>query len=170
MYMESPGYDSTNEILTKMRLGVSWRWPIRIREFEVMVRPLSMSETVEVMSRVAAEMKRAPDLYKNRVQEHSLLAKEQLILATTSQPGANDYRLTHAVLGEFTPDEIIALYKEYVAVTAKCDPSLESMPVEDLKKLVSELKKTSREELDSLLTELSFSQLKAVASFLILND
>lgn len=167
MYQESAGYDTTNEVLTKMRLGVEWRWPIRIRGFEVMVRPLSMAETIEVMSRVAAELKRSPDLYKNRVHEHALLAKEHLILATTSQPGAGDYKLTHPVLNDFTPDEIVALYKEYVTITEKCDPSIESLPADELKRMVADLKKTSREELDSLLTALSFLQLKAVASYLI---
>jgi len=170
MYDQSPGYDATNEILTKMRLGVNWRWPIRIRDFEVMVRPLSMSETIEVMSRVASELKRAPDIYKNRVHEHALMAKEHLILATTSQPGATDYRLTHPVLNDFTPDEIITMYKEYVSATEKCDPSLETMPADEVRRLVADLKKTSREDLDSRLTELSFSQLKAITSFLINSD
>jgi hypothetical protein len=166
-YDNGPGYDTTNEILTKMRLGVEFRWPIRIRDFEVMVRPLSMAETVQVMSNVAVEMKRSPDIFKNRIYEHALIAKEHLILATTSRPGAGDYRLTHPVLNDFTPDEIIAIYKEYVTVTEKCDPAVETMKPEDLKKLVSDLKKTSLEELDSQLTALSFWQIKAVAFYLI---
>ena len=170
MFQESAGYDVTNEILTKMRMGVDWRWPIRIREFEVTVRPLSMSETIEVMSRVASEMKRQPEIYKNRVHEHALLAKEHLILATTSQPNAGDFRLSHAVLNDFSPDELIALYKEYVAVTEKCDPSIESISADELRGMVATLKKTSPEELDSRLTELSFWQLKAVASFMIRAD
>lgn len=167
MYEDSAGYDVTNEILTKMRLGVEWRWPIRIRGFEVLVRPLSMAETIEVMSRVGAELKRSPDLYRNRVHEHALLAKEHLIQATTSQPGANDWRLTHPLLNDFTPDEIIALYKDYVSVTEKCDPSIESIPADEVKRMVSDLKKSSPEEQDSQLTALSFWQLKAVTSYLI---
>lgn len=140
-HLESAGYDTTNEILTKMRMGVDWRWPIRIRDFEVTVRPLSMAETIEVMSRVANELKRQPEIYKNRVHEHALLAKEHLILATTSQPGAGDFRLTHAVLNEFSPDELIALYKEYVSVTEKCDPAIESMSSDELRSMVATLKK-----------------------------
>lgn len=167
---ESAGYDVTNEILTKMRLGVEFRWPIRIRGFEVSVRPLSMAETIEVMSRVAAEIKKSPEIYRNKVHEHALLAKEHLIMATTSQPGAGDFKLTHSVLNDFTPDELIALYKEYVSVTEKCDPSIETMPKEELERLVSALKKTPREDLDSQLTALSFLELKAVASSLILSD
>lgn len=167
MHNQSPGYDATNEILNKMRLGVNFRWPIRIRDFEVTVRPLSMAETIEVMSKVAAELKRQPDIYKNKVHEHALIAKEHLILATTSQPGAGDFLLTHAVLNAFTPDELITLYKEYVSVTEKCDPSIESMPADELRRMVEVLKKTPPEEQDSQLTELSFLQLKALTSFLI---
>ena len=164
---ESPGYDDTNEILVKMRMGVSFRWPIRIRDFQITVRPLTMAETLEVLGNVAAELKRQPDIYRNRIQENALIAKEHLIYASSTQPGANDFRLTHKLLNDMTIDEVLAIHKEYLSVVDKGDPAIEAMPAEELSRLVNALKKTSHEEPDSQLTELSFWQLKQVAVYLL---
>lgn len=161
------GYDETNDTLNRMRAGVAFRFPVRLRNFEILLRPLSMQETIETHAFVAEEMARAPANARTKTFEHSLLAKETLVRSSTSKPGMTDYRLTHLEMRDWLPDEIHALYKEYVTITEKVDPNLESLTTQQIEALVDGLKKSPPEELSSILTELSFSQLRDVTCSLI---
>lgn len=156
------GYDVKSDVLNAMRAGVTFRFPVRIREFTMQLRPLSMHETLEVHQFVAQEMAAMPPAARTKVMEHSLMAKQTIIMATTSQPGAEDPRMTHLEMKHWLPDEIHAVYKEYLAIVDKVNPSPETMDPKEVAALVDEVKKSPREDLEYLLTAYSFLQLKAI--------
>src|SRR5688500_9249144 len=94
------------EQIEQMRAGVEYRFPIRIRKFAIEVRPLSIMETVQVAQRVAESIKLAPEAARNRLTEHTFLAKETLIVASTSEVNANDPKITDYILDRMTNDEL----------------------------------------------------------------
>lgn len=160
------------EQLDAMRLGVDYRLKIKVRGFEIMVRPLAIQESLQVASSVQMELAKLPKDAVNRLTEHFILAKETLKLASTSDVDKNDPKITDYVLSRMTNDEIHFLFKQYVSVCDKVNPALETMSPEEIQILVDELKKnSSKEELDLQLIELSFSQLLSLVShFLAKND
>lgn len=162
MNLTSPGYDVTSDVLSAMRSGVAFRFPVRIRDFSMHLRPLSMQETLEVHQFVAEEMSRMPASARTKVMEHSLLAKQTIIVASTSQPGSEDPKMTHLEMKHWLPDEIHAVYKEYSAIVEKVNPSPDDIDPEQMEGLIELVKKSPREELDYHLTALSFWQLKAI--------
>lgn len=153
------------EILDSMRMGVAQRHPIRIRSFTILVRPLSILETQDVAQEVAEALEALPEKARNRISEHVQFAKKALVLATTSDVGAKDPKITEYVLDRFTPDEIDYLWKQYVGVTDKVNPALESLPQEEVLQLIDRVKKSPSD-----LIELSFLQLHSLARFFLTND
>lgn len=153
--------------LEAMRHGVDYRQRVSIRGFEIYVRPLSIMETNQVAATVQEKLSMLPESARHRLTEHTLLAKETLINASTSDVGANDARITDHILDRMTNAEIHYLYKQYVAAMDRVDPSLEQMSPEDLRALVDELKKNPKADLGSVLIELSFSQLVSLAHYFL---
>lgn len=153
--------------LAAMRAGTEYRFEIRLRQFVMNCRPLTLSETNNVTSKVRAEMMKLPPEERTSVNESTYLAKAFLELSSTSAPGVYDPQLTHVLMDEMTADEIQYLYKQYVQVTARANPALEELDRAELDLLVEALKKSPKEALASQLIGLSFLQLLNVCRFLI---
>jgi len=151
------------EQLDAMRLGTDYRFLVKIRGFEMYVRPLSISETIQVTANTQEKLSTLPAQLKNVLTEHTILAKETLKLASTSDVGRDDIKITDLILDRMTNDEVHFLFKQYIAATDRCNPALELLKAEDLTNLVNEVKKNKGEELVSVLTELSLSQLVSLA-------
>lgn len=148
--------------LDQMRMGVEYRQLVRIRNFSVSLRPLTISEQIHVASDVAEEFAQMPEKMKHQLSEHTVLAKRTLIRASTPSPEVNSPLLTDLLIEKMTADEVLALFKEYNAICDKCNPMLDKMLSEDALALVDVLKKNP-----SRLTELSFWQLKEAVLCLI---
>lgn len=155
--------------LAAMREGIDFRFPIKLRGFEIHVRPLSIDETMLVYSEVAEALASVPEKMRNRLVEQATLAKKTLVMASTSDVDEKDARITELVLGRFTPDELSHLFKEYTACLERVNPSLDRMAKADLDALVDLVKKnaTSPDALASTLTELSFLQLANLTLLLL---
>jgi hypothetical protein len=151
------------EQLDAMRMGTDYRFLVKIRGFEMYVRPLSISETIQVTASAQEKMSLLPPQSRNVLTEHTILAKETLKLASTSDVGRDDIRITDLILDRMTNDEVHYLFKQYIAATDRVNPALELMKPDDVNNLVSEIKKNKTEDVVSALTELSFTQLVSLA-------
>lgn len=149
------------EQIDAMRMGVDYRFTCRVRQFEITLRPLSVFEVVRLTADVAEELKATPDKGRNSLTEHTLLAKKTLVLASTSDVGVNDPRITDYILERMTTDELHFLFKSYQRGCDGCNPALELMSADQVRDLVEVLKKSplDREEWALALTELSLSQM-----------
>lgn len=159
--------------LAAMRAGVDYSFMITLRKFTMRCRPLTIGEQTSIAGKVMAEMAKLPIGERNALAENVMQAKATLEAATTSSPGAYDPQLSQTVMDGMTPDEVQHLYKQYVQVVARANPSLELLDRQEIQSLVDALKKTSLETpgvLESALTELSFLQLVNVCRLLILSD
>lgn len=156
------------EQLDAMRLGTEYRLKVKIRGFEMYVRPLSISESIQVTANAQEKLSMLPANARNTLTEHTILAKETLKLASTSDVGKDDIRITDLILDRMTNDEVHFLFKQYIAATDKCNPALELMSGPELKAIVSDIKKNRQDpELVSQLTGLSFSQLVSIIHHLV---
>lgn len=164
--METPSINS--EIIDAMRDGVDYRQKITCRRFNLTVRPLSIGETIEIAAKVQERLDELNKYKSNRLSEHTILAAETLERASTSYEGQNDYKLTSAEVLKMTPEEIDFLWKQYIAMTDKVNPSLELIPPDTMGAVVEALKKSpSPAELALALTRLSFLELASLARFLL---
>jgi hypothetical protein len=150
-----------------MRLGVDFRLEIKVRKMSIMVRPISVSETLKVAAEVVRSLTLAAPEARNKMTENILTAKETLKLASTSDVGKTDYQLTDIILDAMTPDELNFVFKQYVAATDKVNPCLETMEPDKLDELIEALKKTPKPTLVSALTGLSFSELLSISERLL---
>ena len=157
--------DDGLDILRAMRMGVSYYFTITLRAFTIRMRPLSQSEFLKVTADVQTTMRSSPKDYQNRIAEELETAKRMLIEASTSDIGANDPKITDDVLNRFTLHEILALFKQYNSKVDELDPAVESLTDEQVKTYVDSLKKN----LVSL-NELSIAQLKAIITFLLIQE
>lgn len=157
------------EQIEQMRLGIDYRFTLVVRGFTLSVRPLSIAESVTVATNVAERLSTAPKAALHRLTEHHFLAKETLILASTTDYGTNDPKITELILDRMTPEELSELFKQYVDNCDRCNPSLDLLPPERLGVLIEDLKKnlTGPQELASRLTELSRSHLLSLAHSLL---
>lgn len=151
--------------IEQMRQGVEYRGVIAIRGFKVFVRPLSISETSQVAGEVISEMEELPAQFRTSLTENLLLAKKYLVLATTSEVGKSDPKLSTLVLDRCTPDEIQCLYDQYLEVVERVNPKLEELGSEEIDALVTEVKKNP-----SVRTDLSRSQLASLVGRLLSID
>lgn len=148
-----------------MRMGVDYKFKVRLRGFEIFLRPLTSSENVQITSNVLKHMEGLPASARNPHTEADAHARETIKLASTTDVGKYDPQVTDPMLDRMTSDEIRFLLKEYVAVCDKVNPCLEKMKEEELKALVEDLKKNP-----SHLTELSFWETENVCRALIQGD
>lgn len=157
-----------------MRQGVEYKFPIKVRGFELMVRPLSLLESNRIAQKVAESMKALPESARNRLTEHTYLAMFTLETASTSDVDSNDPKITQYVLERMTNDEVMAVFKQYASIVERCDPALEFLTQPEIDGLVAELKKNKSEypaeAWDSQLIELSFLQLASLVRSLVTND
>ena len=138
MNPQTPNHDIPQ--LDAMRLGTDYRQSINVRGFTLQVRPLAISESLDVASTVVTELNKLPEAARNQMTEHFLVAKETLKKASTSAPGMTDLQITDHMLMAMTNDEVHFLFKQYVVSCDKVNPALEVMSEADLKALVDELK------------------------------
>lgn len=151
--------------LEAMRMGVNYRQPIVVRNFKCLMRPLTIAETRIIAGEVATDMNSLPLDERNALTENSQIAKKTLQVASTSDVGATDYRLTDHMMERLTPEELEFLFKQYAAVTARCNPSLELLSQADMIKLVDAVKKK-----EVPLIDLSFLQLLSIAHYYSTKD
>jgi hypothetical protein len=148
-----------------MRSGVEYRGPIKVRGYELLVRPLSLAETIKVVGNVSARLRDVPAAARSALHEHTILAMETLVLASTSDVGANDPQITEMVIERMTPEEVQNLFVQYVKIVDRANPALEMLTPEQVNELLEHVKKnlTTPSELAFRLTELSFSELASIA-------
>lgn len=152
--------------IDKMRMGVDYSFRITLRDFSCTVRPLANSEFTKAYAAVANHMRSVPEFSRTKITEDNLLAREFLKMASAEfgvYPGA----LTDAVLDQMTNDEMMYLYKQWLDVCDKVNPMLETMPEEQLKALVEEVKKSPPSDLAFQLTELRFGQIRSILLYLL---
>jgi hypothetical protein len=152
--------------LDQMRLGVDYRFIIKLRGFALDVRPLTVDETVSMTAEVICELQKLPDHQQNSQYEATLIAKKTLCMASTSAPGKNDPKMTEYILGRNTPEELQFLYNQWVDGTKRCSPAIENMAKAEVDALVADVKKNR----DLTLIQLSRSQLCAMVLFLLPTD
>jgi hypothetical protein len=150
------------DILEAMRFGTQARFPVRIRKFEVALRPLTIAEMVSVTAEAAEDIRKQPENSQTAATEHVIFSVKMLEKASTSSPQKNDPKLTGAVLQCLTPDELAYLFKEYTAGLDKLNPSLEKLSLDKINELVALAKKNP-----SLLIELSFLEVVNVCHALL---
>lgn len=133
---------TADDILNALRMGVDYSFTIRVRNLQVRVRPLSLSEHVAIVNDVTAEMSTKGRTEQNSLTESALLAMRMLEAATTPEPGSRQApALTAAVMQMMTNDEVIALHRRYIAGCDILDPQVESLTEQQLTDLVEAAKK-----------------------------
>lgn len=130
-----------DDILTAMRLGTRARFLVKIRSYEISLRPLTVAETLQLASEVAQEVSQKPEHLRNALTEHVVFSLKTLALASTSDVDRNDPKITEFVLQRLTPDELAHLFKEYCAGVDRVNPSLEELSIDRLRELVAMAKK-----------------------------
>lgn len=149
--------------LDAMRMGADYRFILRSRAFSMDARPLTIDETIQMTADVIVEMQRLPEHSQNSQFESACVAKKTLVLASTSEPGAKDPKITEYVLGRMTPEELQYLYKQWVDGCASVSPALETLSPDVLQALIETVKKNG----PSTLIQLSRSQLCAMVDSLL---
>lgn len=155
--------------MEQLRLGVYYGFKIDMKFDTYTLRPLSIAEMNKVYNEVAATLLKTPENRRTKVMEDTLLAKEIIKVATRTY-GQDTGGITDGVLDQMTNDQILFMYKEWLSTCERVNPNLETMPVDAIKALVDEVKKKQPDGLESLLTELSFSQLKSITAYLLTNQ
>lgn len=130
-----------SDILSKMRQGIHYKFPVSIRGLELKLRPLSIMEETTIESEVYDFLMSLPENKRTRLLETRLLATKSIQIASTSDVDAKDIQITEYELNRFTPDELQNLWKQYLLGVQKVNPSLETIEPEELKKLADDLKK-----------------------------
>lgn len=127
--------------LEKMRQGINTRFPVIVRGMSVTLRPLSIMEEDQIESEVYAALMAFPEGNRTRTKETRLLATKSIQLASTSDVGQSDMKITEYELNRCTTDELQYIWKQYLIGMDKINPSIESIEVEKLNSLAEELKK-----------------------------
>lgn len=146
---------SAEDILQKMRDGVKEVYEIHMRQMTIPVRVLSVDEVNAIRkdSIRNSALSQGDDTDKN---VH--IQKTTLKLASTITKGGGPI-LGDKLLGFLTVDEINYLYEEYIKVLDTVNPSLETIPPEEFRRLVDALKKNLVSS-----KELSIRQLRAICT------
>lgn len=152
-------------LLEEMRAGVEYKFQIKCRSLSFWVRPLSNLETIRAHQSAGRRLEELPDNDRTEQTASLFLASETLKLASSSDIGANDSPLTDHYLERMTPDELRYLFKEYLRVVDRVNPSLDEMPLEELTSLIDSVKKSPDGKL--ALIELSFSDLVSISHHLL---
>lgn len=157
-----------------MRLGVMYRFEVKLREWSIYLRPLSVSEVFGVLSTVANRMNAQPVHVRSEMFQQLVFSQETLKRASTSDVDANDAQLTDMFLNRFSTEELAYLLKEYNAGCDGCNPSMEMLSAKQLNALVEMVKKNRPDETDSTLRsrliERSFMDLVNLCQALLTKD
>lgn len=145
-----PQIVTVEEQLARMRVGTKETYEIRLRDFVIPVRVLSVDE-VNAIRREAirfATVNGGDETDRNLSRQKSTLA-----LASTLNKGSAPI-LHEKILGAMTTDELGHLYDEYVRVLDAVNPSMDSMSAEQFRELVDALKKSTVTARDCSLLQL----------------
>lgn len=151
--------------LALMRAGVEYQFEISVRNFKVKVRPLSNLEIVQATQDAVSAFEKTPQDRRVNIAISLYHAMYQLERAATKDVGDTVSELPLSLLQMMHNEEVNTLWKQYVRVLDKVNPSFEDFPAEELQNIVDELKKNSDPK--SLLTDLSISKLIAVCCLLL---
>lgn len=151
--------------LEAMRQGVDYRMPVQVRGFSITLRPLSIMEQMQVAATVVENYNKLPTPAQNRLTENILKVKETLMIASTTDVGTNDPKITEYIVDRMTNDELQSLWKSYISACDRVNPSLDEMTMEQVNEIVDQVKKSP-----DLLIELSFLELINVCRRLIKGD
>lgn len=152
--------------LELIRAGVLNRFSVKLKNYELSLRPLSVMEEVRVAEEVAQEMMNRPDNQRFSLTESVMLEAKKIQLASTSAPGQTDYKITETILYNLTPGEIDYLFKQYISGCERLNPSMEKIPADQIEAMVEELKKKPQ-SMDSALIERSFWELVNICNHLL---
>jgi len=150
------------EQLEQMRLGTEARFVVKCRGYALSMRPLTISEENKTAIESQVELQKMPEHQQNRMMYDQIFTQKVLELASTSGPGIYDPKLTSLVVSHMTVEEVLHLWKQYIAGKDKLNPALEMIPTEELKELVKEIKKNN-----SLVIERSFLELVNICQYLL---
>ena len=154
------------EQIQAMRMGVDYRHLVSVREFKIHVRPVSISETIEIAQAVADRFESLPINARTRLAEHTFLAQETLKKASKPAPDSpEEPTISDYIMNRMTPDELSYLHKQYVAVMDKVNPFLEGMDAKEIKELVDKVIKNPL-----VAIELSFSELLNTVRYLVTKE
>lgn len=151
--------------LALMREGINYRFPVSVRRFKVYLRPLSNTEETNVITAVLEELRSIPEDKLNPLDESRYMAMEKLQLASTSDEGKTDYKLTKALMAKWTPDEIQHVFTQYTQGLELCNPALEEMTTDQVKELVESVKKNHL-----ALTDCTTLQLRKMVEYFLTSD
>lgn len=141
--------------LELMRHGVSYKFPVRLREFEITFRPLTELETTQISDQAQDTLLKMKKEHQTDIKYSAIFANKTIELASTSAPGRSDFQISELELTHCTPDEVMFLFDEYNKCVDRVNPSLEKMSKEALNELIEQAKKNA-----SITTMLSFWQLE----------
>lgn len=150
------------EQIDAMRAGVDYNFVIRLRDFALAVRPITVAENLRITGDVMAELLKMPEAGRSSAKESNLLATHMLIQASTSGPDKNDPKITAYIVERMTPDELQHLYMEWVDGCKKCSPTIEHVDDKELMELADMVKKNPE-----TVTQLSRSRLSALVQFFL---
>lgn len=153
------------EQIEQMRMGIDFKFPVSVRSFSINLRPLSLSEQAQVTADVMAQLKLLPEEQRTRIKEHQLHVNHTIVLASTTDFGTNDPKISHYILERCTDRELQAIWQEYCAICDRVDPALEKMDKDKINVLVDELKKNPH-----YVSECSFLELVNICRHLIIED
>lgn len=153
--------------LEQMRMGAEYRFPVECRGFKVLLRPLTIAESLQAAANCVNKVQSMPKDAQTGVAEHVTLAKETLKFASQTDFGSSDPKLNDVVMDRWTSAELDFVFKQYVAGTDRCSPQLDVIPEDRLADLVEDIKKKPRTEWLLQTTELSFLQLAHLVPYLL---
>ena len=144
------------DLLAKMRAGTKEIHEIKMRDFVVQVRILSIDE----MNLVRRDAYKAALAMKGDDVDKNLITQKSILKLASTDPGSGGVPiLSDKLLSMLTNDEIAFLYDEYIRVMDSVNPALETITHEAFREMVDSLKKN----LVSV-NELSIRQLKVICS------
>lgn len=154
--------------IDQMRMGVDYSFPVKLRNFQCVMRPLSNAETVKCYSAVGEHMSKIPKSHQTKLTEDNFLARE--FIKTASSPyGEWAPQISDPMMDQMSNDEIMFIYKEWMAICERCNPSMETISTDAMRVLVDHVKKNAPADLMLQLTELSTLELRNLAHFLLTN-
>jgi len=153
--------------LDAMRMGTDYRMSIKLRNFNMPVRPLAMSEQIQIHHNVADYLSKLPNSARTSQNEHYYAAREYLKMASTSDVGQADVHIGDPVLDKMTVDEVMHLYRQYIQAVDKANPSLEMMSADEITAIVDDIKKKAPDELGLAVIELSFLELVNLVQYFV---
>lgn len=126
--------------INAMRDGVDYSFTIKVRSFDIKLRPLSLYETRQANIDMIQDIKGNPEILQNALEQNLSTAKHILRYASTTDVGKKDSPLTDEFFERMTPDELQFLFKQYRDGLDKVNPSLEEITKEEIQSLIEEVK------------------------------